>query len=1309
MRLIIGLLILVLPLSTVVANVAPTDINIDASDVDENQAIGTLIGNLTTTDADVLDVHSYSFVAGAGDTDNALFSIVGDQLQTNAVFDFETQNTYSVRIQTDDGNGGTFEEAFTININDVNENPVVDPAVFAIDEHIANGSTVGFVTSSDVDGDDVSYSISAGNVGSAFSINPGTGQITVNNYLSVDFEVTPVFSLTILGTDDGTGNLTDTEIITINLSNVNDAPILTVPGVQSVLEDADLTINGVSIADQDVGAGDINITMSVADGYFTLNSIVGLSFTVGDGTADVAMTFSGTLANVNTALNGLVYHSDDDFVGNDILNISIDDDGNTGPGGVLSDSDFVTIQVNARPVVYSTHPVSQTICDEESVMFFIEHNADATPPVAYQWLFNGVPIAGETNDTLTLTGLSAANSGNYSCRATNLAGVVNSNNGFLTMRRKPVADFDYTQVCFGNETDFTNLSSISAGSITDYSWDLGDGSNSITADTSYEYLTSGDFNIQLIVESNFGCLDTLDSTITVFHVPVIDVDIENVCFESPFITENNTSIAGGSMTHAWNFNDGNTSNNAIPNHYFQSTGTYNVSYIVTSDNGCVRSTSNTIVVDPKPISNFVVYDGCDSTDIPINGVASISTGTLEYYWDFGDGTADTGVMNPVHMYVGDSTYYIELIVESDKGCWDTLVKPLEIYPRPDLDLTVNQPKCDGNDGIITVLGSNSTDPYFYSWDEGIYSTANFRIVPEGDSTLISVKDFNGCIRAQWVYIDDPTPVQISGITVTDPTCAGISNGEVSFEASGGTPSYSYAIHNYEVPLPPALQITSFPQFSALPEDVYEIVVKDNFQCKTFAMITIEAPDTIAINVSATHLDCKGDDDGEILAQASGGVGTFQYSFDGGNTYGSDSLADNLIAGFYVLAVLDENGCSKSYGVNLEEPEESVSVSISQQNDVLCHGYDHGNVEVEGDGGTGLYYYSLDNQSYSQNQTIDSLAAGNYTVYVLDQNDCLDSLAIVISEPLSFVQVDSVNVVEPNCFGDLTAEMIVYSSGGTPNYEYNFMNNGWTSNSLYEGLGGGWNSFTIKDNNGCELLDSIFVQEPDVLDVNILNQENEICEQDYLAELSLEATGGTSPYTFTMDGISNNDGEFSSLTSGDYLYTVEDVNGCLYTNEISFVPEFNLPDAGFTMFSSGGAVNFENNTEDGVEYVWSFGDGTTSTQEAPFHFYPNIGIYPVELIAVNSCGTDTVVQNFVYGVNSLDGKENVVVDYQITENYIQLLKVEISNFILIDINGKEINTSLDDSQSIFIGGLSTGVYLLRVQGEFGTSVIKFVKI
>ena len=125
------------------------------------------------------------------------------------------------------------------------------------------------------------------------------------------------------------GAKTDTKSVAITVAAQNDAPVLTVPGAKSVNEDTLLSITGISVADVDAATGAVKITISVASGRLTLAQVTGLTFTVGDGTSDATMTFTGTVANVNAALARVDYLGNANFSGADALSITVDDQGNT--------------------------------------------------------------------------------------------------------------------------------------------------------------------------------------------------------------------------------------------------------------------------------------------------------------------------------------------------------------------------------------------------------------------------------------------------------------------------------------------------------------------------------------------------------------------------------------------------------------------------------------------------------------------------------------------------------------------------------------------------------------------------------------------------------------------------------------------------------------------------------------------------------------------------------------------------------------------------------------------------------------------
>ncbi|WP_448603605.1 hypothetical protein [Thermoleptolyngbya sp.] len=163
-------------------NQAPTAIALSSSSFNENLAAGAIIATLSTTDLDPAESHTYSLVSGAGSTDNAAFSIVGNTLRINQSPDYETKNTYSIRLRTTDSGGLLYEQAFTLTVIDLNEPPTaIALSNTNIPANTPAGGIVGTLSTTDEDaGDTHIYSLVAGagaTDNSAFSIVGNTLRI----------------------------------------------------------------------------------------------------------------------------------------------------------------------------------------------------------------------------------------------------------------------------------------------------------------------------------------------------------------------------------------------------------------------------------------------------------------------------------------------------------------------------------------------------------------------------------------------------------------------------------------------------------------------------------------------------------------------------------------------------------------------------------------------------------------------------------------------------------------------------------------------------------------------------------------------------------------------------------------------------------------------------------------------------------------------------------------------------------------------------------------------------------------------------
>jgi len=163
------------------------------------------------------------------------------------------------------------------------------------------------------------------------------------------------------GNSGSGGSLDDTDTLVLSVTAVNDAPVNAVPGTQAVDQDATLIFSGgngnlISVGDVDAGGGTLRVTLSGSNGLITLPGTTGLSFIAGSGTNDGTMTFEGSIADINAALNGLIFSPTPGYNGAASLQVVTSDLGLTGSGGTQADSDTIAITVNSiNPVITSVN------------------------------------------------------------------------------------------------------------------------------------------------------------------------------------------------------------------------------------------------------------------------------------------------------------------------------------------------------------------------------------------------------------------------------------------------------------------------------------------------------------------------------------------------------------------------------------------------------------------------------------------------------------------------------------------------------------------------------------------------------------------------------------------------------------------------------------------------------------------------------------------------------------------------------------------------------------------------------------------
>ncbi|OEK00317.1 hypothetical protein BFP97_01770 [Roseivirga sp. 4D4] len=204
----------------------PTDISLSSMSIDERNDIGDEVGTFSTTDVDVTDTHTYSLVSGTGDADNASFTIDGNSLKAAAVFDFETRDSYSIRVRTDDGaNGGIFEKAFTITISNVGEAVIVVDGDGAFEMTVLGFSDTKTWTVTNTG--DASTEVRVINTTTAFSVDPGSLIVGPGESKDVTAVFTPQIAQQYNGQIVFNYNIADTEQASVVLPVNGEGVIVT--------------------------------------------------------------------------------------------------------------------------------------------------------------------------------------------------------------------------------------------------------------------------------------------------------------------------------------------------------------------------------------------------------------------------------------------------------------------------------------------------------------------------------------------------------------------------------------------------------------------------------------------------------------------------------------------------------------------------------------------------------------------------------------------------------------------------------------------------------------------------------------------------------------------------------------------------------------------------------------------------------------------------------------------------------------------------------------------------------------------------
>ncbi|MEZ4844273.1 MAG: PKD domain-containing protein [Bacteroidia bacterium] len=268
-----------------------------------------------------------------------------------------------------------------------------------------------------------------------------------------------------------------------------------------------------------------------------------------------------------------------------------------------------------------------------------------------------------------------------------------------------VADFDITGKCLHDTIFYTNKSTVSSGNIANYTWTLADGFTSTQKDPKQKYTTKGTKNIRLIATSDKGCKDTMNKTFTLYNPQFTTFNFPTVCQNQQAKITANSNLDGDQFkTWSWT-GGGSTSTTDTLKFTSATTGKYEITVNATTNNGCKMSLKDSVTIWAIPVADFTINPVCFGKNLVPVDKSTIGNGEVisGYLW-YLNGTLASSVKSPTltGATVGNNT--VRLNVSSTKGCTNSKVQNVEVYPLPKASFTY-QDTCLND---LTSFNSTST-------------------------------------------------------------------------------------------------------------------------------------------------------------------------------------------------------------------------------------------------------------------------------------------------------------------------------------------------------------------------------------------------------------------------------------------------------------------------------------------------------------------------------------------------------------------------------------------------------------------------
>lgn len=589
---------------------------------------------------------------------------------------------------------------------------------------------------------------------------------------------------------------------------------------------------------------------------------------------------------------------------------------------------------------------------------------------------------------------------------------------------------------------------------------------------------------------------------------------------------------------------------------FQASGIFNnvapgAHTIIAKDaNGCLSAPQTVTITNsgagaaPTDVT-FVVRDVLACTgEGRIKNIKGIPSGGGNSYTFSLDGGAFTiaNQFRPVAPGVHTIT------AKNQNGCTVTRLAVVGIGTSATATATSTPSVCGGATGTITIAGVGVNTPYHASIDNGVtwvtffppgansftfsgLASGTYPIIIADDADFVAgPPDIPGaCLTTIYVAVPSSGGPSIA-TTQVNPSCSS-STGSITATGSGGVAPYTYNIN--------AGAYTATNVFNNLAPGTYAVTVKDATGCITGVNVVLPASAAPTATAVAQSTSCN-QNNGTITISASGGNPPLEYSING-TTFQSSNIFSNLSPGTYTVYVKDVNGCYTTVITTVTStPVPRVTAFAIPAS---CNVND-GSVVATGTLGTSPYTFSIDGVVYQSSNTFTGLAAGFYTIYIKDANDCISTTGISVPS-ISGLSINSTPVTSATC-GNANGSITVNASGGTAPLQYSIDGINFQTGNVFTGISPGTYTVTVADASGCIATKTILVGNingPQTLTAAIVDAA---CGQNN-GIITASASGGTAPLQYSLNGTTYQAGNvFTGLTPGTYIVYVKDANNCIRT-------------------------------------------------------------------------------------------------------------------------------------------------------------------